>query len=181
MACVFTDHAISDSDVMLEDSKTRSLPTGSSITLDDVRMVQKRWADAVVAIGAANPVHAPDLAATLSRELYAFEVGPIQFKPTLAADRPFRVDLEGTVSYFIGNNDSYPEDQGFALRPWLKIRFNNHLVKLLGNVAIVMGHYYYTGTSGPELKVEFTKGYIKLESGETKLFLQHSSLPFQRP
>ena len=102
----------------------------------------------------------------------------MQFKPTLAAEIPFRPDVEGAVSYFIGGNDKYPEDKGFALKPWSKVRFDNHTISLQGNIAIAMGHYYFTGPDGTDTKVEYTKGYVKLEDGRVLIFLQGSHVPY---
>lgn len=153
------------------------LPTGPAITADDVAAAQKMWGDAVVAIGKAGD-NAKEVATNAAKTAYAFKLGPIQFKPTLAAEKPFRPDVEGSLSYFIGGNEAYPEDKGFALKPWSNVRFKNHTVKMHGNVAICMGHYFFTGPDGTETKVEYTKGYVKTEDGKVLIFLQDSSLPY---
>mgnify|MGYP001552326488 CR=1 FL=1 len=155
-----------------------TLPSGPAITKADVKKAQKAWGNAVVAIGKAGD-DAPAMAEEAARTAYAFELGPIQFKPTLAAEQPFRPDLEGTLSYFVSGNDKYEEDKGFALRPWSNVRFDNHTVKMHGNIAIAMGHYYFTGPDNTETKVEYTKGYVKTDDGRVLIFLQDSSLPFQ--
>ncbi len=153
------------------------LPEGPAITLKDLQAAQKGWGDAVVAIGAAGD-KAPELAEKIARQAYAFDLGPIQFKPTLAAETPFRPDLEGTLSYFVSGNPEYAEDKGFALKPWTKVRFDNHVIRIQGNIAIAMGHYFFTDTSGVETKVEYTKGYVKVPDGRVLIFLQDSSLPY---
>lgn len=153
------------------------LPTGPAITEADVTAAQKMWGDAVVAIGKAGD-KAPEVAEKAAKTAYAFELGPIQFKPTLAAETPFRPDLEGSLSYFVGGNPKYAEDNGFALKPWSNVRFDNHTVKFTNNIAIAMGHYYFTGPDGKETKVEYTKGYVKLRDGRVLIFLQDSSLPY---
>ncbi|MEM7698371.1 MAG: hypothetical protein AAF236_08215 [Verrucomicrobiota bacterium] len=153
------------------------LPSGPEITAEDVKAAQKMWGDAVVAIGAAGD-DAPEVAEAAARAAYAFDLGPIMFKPTLASVEPFRPDLEGSLSYFVSGNEDYPEDKGFALKPWSKVRFDNDTVKMQGNIAIAMGHYYFTGPDGTETKVEYTKGYVKTPDGRVLLFLQDSSLPF---
>lgn len=154
-----------------------SLPDGPEITVQDVEAAQKMWGDAVVAIGEAG-ADAPKIAEEAARAAYAFELGPIQFKPTLASEQPFRPDLEGALSYFVSGNPDYAEDKGFALMPWSKVRFDNHTVKLVDNIAIAMGHYYFTGPDGVETKVEYTKGYVKTDDDRVLLFLQDSSLPY---
>jgi len=153
------------------------LPDGPAITADDVRAAQKMWGDAVVAIGKAGD-DATKVAEAAAKAAYAFDLGPIQFKPTLAAETPFRPDLEGALSYFVGGNDKYAEDKGFALKPWSKVRFKNHTVKMHGNIAIAMGHYFFTGPDNTETMVEYTKGYLKTENGQVLIFLQDSSLPY---
>ncbi len=154
------------------------LPEGPDITQSDVENAQKAWGDAVVAIGKGGK-KAAEVAEEAARTAYAFDLGPIQFKPTLAAEQPFRPDLEGTLSYFVSGNAKYEEDSGFALRPWSKVRFDNHTVKMQGNIAIAMGHYYFTGPDGEETKVEYTKGYVKTPDERVLIFLQDSSLPYQ--
>jgi len=154
------------------------LPEGPTITVKDVKKAQEAWGKAVVKIGKASEDEAYDLAKTIASSAYAFDLGPIQFKPTLAAETPFRPDLEGSVSYFVSGNAKYAEDKGFALKPWSNVRFDNHTVKFFENVAIAMGHYYFTGPDGTETKVEYTKGYVKVEDGRVLIFLQDSSLPY---
>ena len=153
------------------------LPEGPAITADDVKAAQKMWGDAVVAIGKAGD-DAAKVAEEAAKTAYAFELGPIQFKPTLAAETPFRPDLEGSLSYFVGGNEKYAEDKGFAMKPWSNVRFENHTVKMQGNVAIAMGHYFFTGPDNTETKVEYTKGYVKTDDGRVLIFLQDSSLPY---
>ena len=154
------------------------LPDGPRITKEDVMAAQKAWGDAVVAIGKAGE-EAPVIAEEAARAAYAFDLGPIQFKPTLVSEKPFRPDLEGTLSYFVSGNSDYKEDKGFALKPWSNVRFDNHTVKMQNNIAIAMGHYYFTGPDGKETKVEYTKGYVKTPDNRVLIFLQDSSLPYQ--
>ncbi len=154
------------------------LPEGPAITQADVENAQKGWGKAVVAIGKAGK-KAPYVAEDAARSAYAFDLGPIQFKPTLASEQPFRPDLEGALSYFVSGNEKYQEDSGFALKPWSKVRFDNHVVKMQGNIAIAMGHYYFTGPDGKETKVEYTKGYVKTPDERVLIFLQDSSLPYK--
>lgn len=154
------------------------LPDGPSITGEDVAAAQQAWGDAVVMIGQADKKDVHALAEKIAASAYAFDLGPIQFKPTLAAETPFRPDLEGSVSYFVSGNPQYAEDKGFALKPWSKVRFDNHTIKMMGNIAIAMGHYYFTGPDGIETKVEYTKGYVKVPDGRVLIFLQDSSLPY---
>ncbi len=158
-----------------------TLPDGPEISKQDIEDAQKMWGNAVVEIGKAkNPKKVAKKAAETA---YAFEFGPIQFKPTLThGESTFHPDLEGTLSYFVGGNKKYQGDKGFALKPWTKVRFDNHNIKIFGNKAIAMGHYYFTDkATGQETKVEYTKGYVKTADGRVLIFLQDSSLPYSPP
>ena len=88
------------------------------------------------------------------------------------------MNKEGAISYFIGNNSSYDEDKGFALQPWVNVRFENSAVILEEHRALAMGNYFFTDTQGSETKVEYTFGYIKTKDGVLKIDVHHSSLPF---
>ena len=178
-AALSTTTAVASTEVDVK-AITETLPNVSkAITVADIKAAQQMWGNAVVAIGRAGD-KAHEVAKKSAETAYAFELGAIQFKPTLASDAPFRPDLEGTLSYFVAGNAKYPEDKGFALKPWTKVRFDNHTIKTFGNKAIAMGHYYFTDKSGKETKVEYTKGYVKTEDGRVLLFLQDSSLPYTK-
>lgn len=179
-ACILFPISLSAETISKETALVGTLPDNEvKITLADITAAQKVWGDAVVAIGkAGDKAHA--VATEAAKAAYSFELGPIQFKPTLASVTPFRPDLEGTVSYFVAGNDKYKEDKGFALKPWTKVRFDNHTVKIFGNKALAMGHYYFTDKTGKETKVEYSKGYVKMKDGRVLLFLQDSSLPYQK-
>ena len=175
VSCASTSSSTFDKSVA---KHVNELPKGPTIDANDITSAQKMWGDAVVAIGAAGD-NAKSVATNAAKTAYAFEMGPIQFKPTLASEQPFRPDMEGTLSYFVGGNPKYSEDKGFALRPWSNVRFENHTIKYFGNKAIAMGHYFFTDkNTGKETKVEYTKGYVKTKDNRVLIFLQDSSLPY---
>ena len=70
------------------------------------------------------------------------------------------------------------EDKGFALQPWISVRFENASVILNDNNALAMGNYFFTQTNGSVVKVEYTFGYFLNENNNLKINLHHSSLPF---
>merc|ERR1712012_588647 len=80
----------------------------------------------------------------------------------------------------VGGGDA--EDTGFAInggKGWSEVRFENHQTKRAGNLAIAMGNYYFTcAQTGDQTKVEYTFGYKKNEDGKARIFLHHSSVPF---
>ena len=100
--------------------------------LTQVEHAQNAWANGLIAIGEAY-LKGQDYQASaekLIHTLYNFNHndGMVLFKPTKASINPFRDTFEGALSYFIGNNPAYEEDQGFALVPWTHIAFKNHQI-----------------------------------------------------
>ena len=151
------------------------------ITKSDVLSAQKAWGDGIVSIGEVFQNKGDYRAAALDHILKSYDYeksSTVLFKPTLAADIPFRPTVEGALSYFVGGNSLYPEDSGFAIKPWTNVRFDNHGIIYSNNQAIAMGHYYFTDLSGVETKVEYTLGFIKKDDGTIKINIQDSSLPF---
>ncbi|MFC1482717.1 hypothetical protein ACFL56_00485 [Candidatus Margulisiibacteriota bacterium] len=150
------------------------------ITKEDILEAQHHWADTIVEIGSlkSDMSTCEKTARALLNQLYAFEQGDVLFKPTQASVIQFRTNFEGMLSYFIGGNSKFPEDQGFALKPWTRVRFENAGITLENNRAIAMGNYYFTDDNNQELKVEYTFGYIKNNAGELKIDLHHSSMPY---
>lgn len=151
------------------------------ITENLVHQSQKEWANAIVEIGKhvnADRATLEKITHQLVSELYAFEKRVVLFKPTKASDVQFRHDIESAISYFIGGNEKYPEDFGFALKPWVEVRFENSKMILEKDKAIAVGNYYFKDESGEETKVEYTFGYVRCPHGKIKIELHHSSIPF---
>lgn len=150
------------------------------ITKEDVLKAQDNWAQAIVEIGSLkdNQAACEKITTKLLDELYAFYQGDILFKPTKASAFQFRPNKVAALSYFIGNNSSFPEDTGFALQPWTHVRFDNTGFLLKERSALAMGNYYFTDLNGGETKVEYTFAYIKDDTGKLKIELHHSSIPY---
>lgn len=153
-----------------------------TITEQEIAQAQKIWGDGVVAIGKAYSKGGNYKRAAENHvdSLYSYQFGPVLFKPTKAADKQFRLTREGAVSYFIGDDKNFPEDKGFALQPWTKVRFENAGTYIHGDYAVAMGNYFFTPKEGKEVKVEYTFGYIKGKDGKLKINLHHSSLPYTK-
>ena len=107
------------------------------------------------------------------------------FKPTKAAEFPFRPTGAEAMSYFVGGKQvegGYDEDAGFAInggKGWKDVVFTNHGIELLGPAAVAMGSYVFTcATTGDEAKVEYTFGYQRNDDGKPRIFLHHSSVPY---
>lgn len=150
------------------------------ITNTQVTDAQNTWGSGVVKIGSlkGNREACEVFANDFLDKLYAFEVGPVLFKPTKCAIEQFRPTKAQALSYFIAGEDrACAEDKGFALQPWTKVRFENSNLILEENRAIAMGNYYFTDVAGNEAKVEYTFGYT-LINGQLKIDVHHSSFPY---
>ncbi|MEC9210006.1 MAG: hypothetical protein VX762_06230, partial [Bacteroidota bacterium] len=111
--------------------------------------------------------------------LYAFSIGEVLFKPTLASETQFRLTKKAALSYFIGGDPDFTEDTGFALMNWQKIRFKNKRIHIEGNIAITMGNYFMT-RDNVEQKVEYSIVYKKDNQGNLRIILHDSHLPYIR-
>ena len=147
------------------------------MTENDILAAQQTWGSGVVAIGAAADWQtARDQAAAFVERMYVTD-GSLLFKPTKASEQQFRPTVESAVSYFVGQNPSFPEDKGFALEPWMSVRFENTGIQIHDGLALAMGNYYFQTRDGDEVKVEYTFGYTRID-GEIRIVLHHSALPY---
>merc|ERR1712216_573783 len=63
---------------------------------------------------------------------------------------------------------------------WKEVVFSNHQIDLNGPVAFAMGRYMFTcATTGVVSPVEYTFGYKRNDDGKARIFLHHSSVPYQ--
>jgi len=150
------------------------------ITKSQIHETQKKWGDGIVKIGALkdNESECLEFTSLFLNSLYDFENNDVLFKPTKAAEQQFRPNFEMALSYFLGGSKSYcSEDEGFAMKPWLDVKFVNSGFIIENERAIAMGNYFFTDSSGAVVKVEYTFGY-KLRNGSLVIDLHHSSLPF---
>jgi hypothetical protein len=152
----------------------------NTITAEEVSKAQQVWGEGIVTIGKVFTDKGDFVKAAENHidNLYDFQSGPVLFKPTKAAVDQFRMTRESALSYFVGGNDKFKEDHGFALHPWTNVRFENAGTFINGNYAVAMGNYFFKQTDGSEVKVEYTFGYLKNAEGQLKINLHHSSLPF---
>ena len=149
------------------------------VNIGDVERAQQAWGDGIVAISAAHNsgMAFVELARTHISSLYAYDIGPVLFKPTFAVKEQFRTTFEGALSYFVASNNACPEDKGFAIKNWTNVRFETEYIIINETNALAMGNYFFTTSDGEEVKVEFSFGYIVDSSGELRIQLHHSSMP----
>ena len=149
------------------------------ITKQDVLDAQKAWGDGIVAIGKAfsDEGDYQARAAQHIRTLYAYDHSEVLFKPTLASEDQFRETFDEALSYFV--KGAVAEDNGFAIRPWSKVRFGQQQIITDSDSAMAMGNYYFTPVGETtEVKVEYTFGYMRDEEGALRINVHHSSLPY---
>ena len=158
------------------------------ITESEVHELQSNWGNAIKSISSTflDKGDYVAAAAAAAAELYGYGHSNVLFKPTKAAEFPFRPTGGEAMSYFVGGDavdGGYAEDAGFAInggKGWKEVVFNNHQIDLNGPVAIAMGEYVFTcATSGEDVTVEYTFGYKRNSDGNARIFLHHSSVPYQ--
>ena len=149
------------------------------ISKSDIEEAQHAWGQGIVEIASAytNGSDYVRRAKDHINSLYAYDLGEVLFKPTLAVKQQFRPSFDGALSYFVASNNICPEDKGFAIKGWTEVRFENEGMVINESNALAMGNYFFTSPEGEEVKVEFTFGYILDDNGSMRINLHHSSMP----
>ena len=162
-----------------------SSPTAiyASITVAEVEAAQRAWGDALVAISAEyqrnGHAGAKALAERVLDSAYAYDLGPVLFKPTLTlAPQTFRTTRAGALAYFVGGDSNFPNDSGFALRGWQRVEIENAGIVISGNTATSMGNVHFFDANGNRTTVDKTWGYVRGPDGSLRIVLHHSSLPY---
>ena len=160
-------------------------PKKAPITVAEVNAAQQAWCDALVKIGKVHQEggDAKAVARQLIADLYDYQDGRVFFRPTLAHGKnTFRNTKAGALSYFVGGNPDFPEDKGFAFKPWVKVRYDNvggdNGIQIHGDIAITMGNVYLTSKSGKEVMVDKTFVFRRCADGRLRLIAHKSALPF---
>lgn len=162
-----------------------SLPVrmNTNITEQQVLNTQQGWCNGLLAISQAykkGGFAAAELTANkVLDQAYGYQYGAVAFKPTLTQNpQTFRATKAGALAYFVGGNSSYPNDKGFAIKPWQKCAIRNEVIQLHGNLAITMGNVDLTDASGKVTTVDKTWAFVLEPDGQIRIVLHHSSLPF---
>lgn len=159
----------------------------------EVRAAHEAWTNALVSISQTYKNEGPEAAEQLAGDVvdsaYAYQLGAVAFKTTWAyGDTTFRTDREGAVSYFVNNNENFP-DLGFAIgnKPdpvteershWAKAWTENAVIRLDGNTATSMGWMYSEDEDGNVSKVDKTWTWRKDADGNLRIAVHHSSTPY---
>ena len=155
----------------------------SNITVDQVLKAQAGWCNALLKISstyASGGINAAKpLAAQVINSAYAYQYGPVAFKPTLTSGaQTFRATKEGALAYFVGNDPNYPSDKGFALKDWRSCTAVNNVIQIAGPSATTMGNVLFTDSKGVVTTVDKTWNFVRENNGSIRIMLHHSSLPF---
>ncbi len=156
-----------------------------TISLSQVEEAQAAWCAGLVRIASAYKSGADfrSEAAAVVDELYDYANGTVFFKPTLAhGNNTFRCTRDGAISYFVGGNENYPEDTGFALKGWTRVSFDNNAaengIQIHGEIAITMGNVYLYDDHGMETRVDKTFVFRRCGDGKLRLCVHKSALPY---
>ena len=156
----------------------------TNISQAQVMQAQQAWCDALLSISRAYRSggfsQARATAEKVLDQAYGYGYGPVAFKPTLTSGaQTFRPTKQGALAYFVGGDPAYPNDKGFAIKPWDKCALRTQVIQLHGIVAITMGNVDLTDSSGKVTTVDKTWPFLREPDGETRIVLHHSSLPYQ--
>ena len=153
-----------------------------NITLAQVEAAQNAWGRALVQISKDYEKGGRELATRTAKKVidtaYAYESGPVLFKPTLTVSpQTFRITREGALAYFVGGNSDFPNDSGFALKGWRSCTVENVAVYISGDLAITMGKVRLKDKNGAITEVDKTWAFKKQADNTVRIVLHHSSLP----
>jgi hypothetical protein len=155
------------------------------ISEQEVNDAQQAWCDGLVEVGAIyrNGGDATAAAARMIDALYDYQDGVVFFKPTLAHGKnSFRSTRAGALSYFVSGNPDYPEDTGFALKPWSNVWYDNNAadngIQIHGDIAITMGNVFLVDYAGQETMVDKTFVFRRCADGKLRLCAHKSALPY---
>ena len=154
--------------------------TSAALTETDIVAAQEAWVSGLLDIARTREIHGPDAAraraARVIDSLYGYAWGPVLFKPTLTSGaETFRTTRAGALAYFAGGDTRFPDDAGFAFKPWREVRIRNIGMQIRGDTAMVMSRVLFTDAQGQVTEVDKTWGYRRGPEG-VRIVLHHSSL-----
>jgi len=155
----------------------------TNITEAQVLQAQQAWCSGLLAISEAYRSggfpKAKAIANQVLDQAYAYQYGAVAFKPTLTMNpQTFRPSKAGALAYFVGGDPNYPNDKGFAIKPWKTCQVRNQVIQLHGMFATTMGNVVITDEKGTVTTVDKTWSFIREPDGNIRIVLHHSSLPF---
>jgi hypothetical protein len=180
--CLFTAVVVAGSSHS-ELMKT-AVAASAPLTVQDVNAAQQAWCDALLSIANTHAAGGDykSIAEGVLDNNYNYDHGKVLFNPTLTfGEQTFRLDKEGAAAYFIGGNPKYPNDAGFALKPWVACRYTNAGdsagVLIEGDIAITMGNVYLTDSKGQETVVDKLWVFKRDPDGRLRIIAHKSAIP----
>ena len=168
-----------------DSTKSSAEAAPAPITVQDVNAAQQAWCDALLSIAKTHAAGGDykTVAVGVLENNYNYDYGKVLFNPTLTfGEQTFRLDQEGAAAYFIGGNPKYPNDSGFALKPWVACRYTNAGGDQVGvliedDIAITMGNVYLTDAKGKETVVDKLWVFKRDPDGRLRIITHKSAIP----
>jgi hypothetical protein len=151
------------------------------ITVEQLTAAKQAWCNGLLLIAKTHRDggDARKVAEQVLDSAYNYAAAPVLFKPTLAyGEHTFRTTRESALAYFVGGNPKFPEDTGFALKPWTNATFKIAATYIEGPIGITMGHVTLTDASGKQTTVEKTFVFRRGDDGKLRIALHKSAIPF---
>lgn len=164
-------------------ASAKTMVVNQGVTESEVLAAQNAWCGALVNISNTNASQGQAAAKALAEKVidaaYGYQMGAVLFKPTLTvAPQTFRTTRAGALAYFVGGDQAFPKDTGFALKGWTKCEVANSAIFIAGNSATTMGNVHITGKDGKVTTVDKTWKFVKDDAGKLRIVVHHSSLPY---
>lgn len=161
----------------------KGVMVNQSIIEPEVLTAQQGWCNALVDISSTYEKSGQEAARALAEKVidaaYGYQLGPVLFKPTLTmSPQTFRTTRAGALSYFVGGDQSFPKDTGFALKGWKKCEIDNAAIFIAGDSASTMGKVHFTDKDGKVTSVDKTWKFVKDDAGKLRIVVHHSSLEY---
>lgn len=109
---------------------------------------------------------------------YNFKEGKVMFKLGHEDNIPYRDSYEGLLSYLIGKNKKFPNDQGIAKENWRKLEWKNDgIINKNSNVAVIIGNVVMERNDDKRIVQNFTMCLRRDSQGEVKLIAHKITNP----
>lgn len=163
-------------------AQTTPTTVNRSINEGEVLAAQRAWCQALVNISRTGETQGQAAAKALAEQVidaaYGYQMGAVLFKPTVTvAPQTFRTTRAGALAYFVGGDQAFPRDTGFALQGWTRCEIANTAIFITGDSATTMGNVSITGRDGNVTTVDKTWKFVKDDAGRLRIVVHHSSLP----
>ena len=85
------------------------------------------------------------------------------------------------LSYFVGGDPDFPDDKGFALKPWARVWYENNAaengIRFTEISRITMGNVYLADYQGNEIMVDKTFVFRLCRDQQLRLCVHKSAMP----